>query len=156
MTPIQCAIDLAEFLKSKFSDFTFSDKKMTDRKINIRSGFILAPTDNKEKEKQGGYIIVRPVEIDDGDDEDARSTVSMQILVATYNESVISGHVELYDVLQVIRHNLLACPIINKKFEVERNIKTHIPDTQPFPQWWGYIEITVKIPEIEREVNLNG
>lgn len=156
MTPIQCAMDIADFLEGKFADFSFSDEKLSGKKINIRSGFMPVSRSNEDKFEQGGYINIRPIEIDDnGDDDEESSVVMMQILVVTYNADINFGHIELYNILEVIRRNLLATPIINKRYEVSKPLKTHIPDNQPYPQWLGYIEATIKIPEITSGGNFN-
>ena len=56
----------------------------------------------------------------------------------------------LFHFLEFIRYHLLANNPIAKKWFIDiddGNIKTTIPDDQPFPQWVGVIEFDVFIPQ---------
>lgn len=143
MTPINCARNVAEFLREQFQGYTAPDEKIAANGITIRDGFLPKQTTVEAKRRQSPYIVIRPVRIDDDDKEG--STADLQILVTTYNDNKEDGHLALYHILEFIRQSLLTHRLIKKKNILQMPIKTMIPEEQPFPQWWGYMEVTYSI-----------
>lgn len=143
MTPINCARNLAEFLREQFQGYSSPDEKVAGNSITIRDGFLPKQTTMDAKRRQNPYIVIRPVKVEDDDKEG--STADLQILVTTYDDDKEDGHLALYHILEFIRQSLLTHKLIKKKNMLQMPMKTMIPEEQPFPQWWGYMEVTYSI-----------
>ncbi len=154
MTPIQCAIDLAAFIKQQLAEMNYepTDDKILANGITVRSGYMPVPKNNEEKAKQCPYILVRPVEVDDTDDPDNECKAHLQILVMTYNGDTDNGHLELYHLLELVRQIILKNRIIVRKYSLQLPAKTFIPEIQPFPQWFGYMTVDYLIPQPEYNI----
>lgn len=156
MTPILCTRAVAALIKTKFTDFKATDIKVEGNGITIRDGYLPAAKTNDEKQKQCPYIIVRPIEIsDDPDDYDQESKVDFQILFATYNEDTENGHLELFDMLEVTRQLLLKNTIVDSCYKLQTPIKTHIPEVQPYPMWFAYMDLSYLVPTPSEELITN-
>ncbi|WP_026766126.1 hypothetical protein [Selenomonas ruminantium] len=144
MTPIACAKALSEFLQEKFdsSDFTPTDEKTAGNGITIRDGFLPKKLTAQEKAKQDPCIVIRPVEITDTHED---SQVKLQLLAVTYNSDMENGHLELYHIMEYVRQVLEQNPIIAELFMLQMPVKTIIPEDQPWPEWWAYMELTYTV-----------
>lgn len=158
MTPLQCADGIAYFLKQKIAEYSedgrFIAEDGTERieKVNVFSGFMPRTSAREAKEKLCPAIVVRPENVIDGTDT---SLVRLLINVTTFDDSMFNGHIFLYHLLEWIRLQLLATNPVPDKNGKERwlikqgSVSTNIPDEQPFPQWWGYIECDIYLPQPE-------
>lgn len=144
MTPIEATRALAKFLQQQFAemDFTPTDEKTASNKITVRDGFLPRRNTAHEKQTQDPCVLIRPIEIVD---DDNGSTVKMQILIVTYNSDMNDGHLELYHILECIRRFIEQSPILERRFMLNMPLKTLIPEEQPWPEWWAYMEATYTI-----------
>lgn len=144
MTPIEATRALAKFLQQQFAEMDFmpTDEKTANNKITVRDGFLPRRNTAREKQTQDPCVLIRPIEIID--DENG-STVKMQILIVTYNSDMNDGHLELYHILECIRRFIEQTPILERRFMLNMPLKTLIPEEQPWPEWWAYMEVTYTI-----------
>ena len=154
MTPLECAEGIAEFLKEKFMAYQeycegrpeniFSS---VDTDVNVYAGFLPRANNRADQKKLCPAVVVRPEATTDDRD---KSVTSIVIYATIYDEDMTYGAHMLFHFLEFIRYHLLANNHIAKKWFIDiddGNIKTTIPDDQPFPQWVGVIEFDVFIPQ---------
>lgn len=149
MTPLDCSMCLADYLKRVLDDYVFEDG-VVNKEINIKDGFVLKAMTLEEKQKQCPAIIIRPTEIID-DDYDADSIVKIDINVITFSKDKEYGHRDLYHILQVIRSALYRQQLLARKYRLTGKTNTLIPADQPYPQWWGVIEVSYTIARFLNE-----
>lgn len=150
MTPLDCAMSLSEELQKAFDDYVFEDG-IKNSKINIKDGFLQKAITLKEKEAQCPAILIHPIEITD-DDYDADSKVKLEISVITFSRDKEYGHRDLYHILQKIRSVIYKKQLLAMKYRLIGKTTTLIPPEQPYPQWWGVIEVTYTIARILEEL----
>ena len=153
MTPWECAESLADFFKEKLKEY---DEKLyvhdeagqreESKEYNIYAGYLPYVTSRDDKKKLCPAIAVRPLEVND---TGSRSTVLIGIYVTTYDDKDMkTGCKELYHMLEFLRMQLLSNNPVRNKWEiVPDTMSASIPDEQPFPQWWGRIDMAVYIPQ---------
>lgn len=142
MTPILCAEHVAKLLQEAFEGYKSTDEKTQNNGITIRSGFLPKTVTAADKQKQNPAIVVRPIEIID---DNEASDIKLQILATAYNEDKDNGHLELYHILEKVRYTLLTNRLVASRNMIELPMKTTIPEEQPFPVWWGYMEVSYNI-----------
>ncbi len=147
MTPIACANALAKFLEEAFkkSDYAPTDEKISFNKITIRDGFLPKRTSAKDKQEQNPCIVIRPVKITD---TEKISTIELQLLALTYNSDPEKGHLEIYHILEFVRQQIEINPKIANRFRLSLPLTIVIPEEQPFPEWWAYMQIVYTIPHL--------
>ena len=149
MTPLDVSEGIAKFLEGRLKQLNEQSDSTNDT-IRVYSGFLPRVTNNAEKRKLCPAALVHPYTIED----DENSTVGVTIQVTTYDESMTEGHISLYHLLEVARKELLSQNPIDMKYQIKDNkVTTMIPDDQPWPQWWGYLEVEVFIPKVRRNLN---
>lgn len=149
MTPLDVSDGIAEYLMNELRKLN-ENSDVTERPIRVWSGFLPRVDKNEDKRKLCPAVVVHPYSVSDADS----STVGITVLVTTYDEALIEGHVGLYHLLEVVRERLLSDNPVALKYEIKENtINTTIPDDQPYPQWVGYLEFEVYIPVIRRNLN---
>ncbi len=149
MTPLDVSEGIAKFLEGRLKQLNEQSDSTNDT-IRVYSGFLPRVTNNAEKRKLCPAVVVHPYTIED----DENSTVGVTIQVTTYDESMTEGHISLYHLLEVVRKELLSQNPIDMKYQIKDNkVTTMIPDDQPWPQWWGYLEVEVFIPKVRRNLN---
>ena len=158
MTPLQCADGVAYFLRQRIAEYSENERFIgedgTERieKVNVFSGFLPRVSARDAKEKLCPAVVVRPETVTDGVGE---TTVRLLINITTYDDSMLNGHISLYHLLEWIRLQLLSTNPLPDKNGKERwlikegSVISNIPDEQPFPQWWGYIECDIYLPQPE-------
>ena len=141
MTPIGCARALADFLQKHFDATGYRpiDEKIAGNKITVRDGFLPKATTNEEKKKQDPHIVIRPVEVTDTQEG---STITLQLLMMTYSADMEKGHLDLYHMAEIVRQAVEQQTIIGEMYMLQLPVKTLIPEEQPWPEWWAYMELT--------------
>lgn len=150
MTPLQCANEIAGFLRKEIAQdqegvqTIFVDKPPETEEIRVFVGFLPRASTNAEKKKLCPAIVVRPEAVSDTDDG---SSVKLLFSVTTYDEDKSSGYISLYNLLEWIRFKLLSNSPIGERWDLQSSLETAVPDEQPFPQWWGYLEGSFVLPQ---------
>ena len=141
MTPIGCARALADFLQKHFDAIGYRpiDEKIAGNKITVRDGFLPKAMTNEEKKKQDPHIVIRPVEVTDTQEG---STITLQLLMITYSADMEKGHLDLYHMAEIVRQAVEQQTIIGEMYMLQLPVKTLIPEEQPWPEWWAYMELT--------------
>jgi hypothetical protein len=152
MTPIGCARALADFLQKHFDAIGYRpiDEKIAGNKITIRDGFLPKATTNEEKKKQDPHIVIRPVEVMDTQEG---STITLQLLMMTYSADMEKGHLDLYHMAEIVRQAVEQQTIIGEMYMLQLPVKTLIPEEQPWPEWWAYMELTYTLGRPGRGFN---
>lgn len=154
MTPYACAEGLATYLSQKFIEYQESCEgrsenifSRVDTDVNVYAGFLPRARSRDEQQQLCPAVVIRPEVTNDGKD---RSTVSIVIYVTIYDEDMTYGAQMLFHFLEFIRYHLLAANPVENKWYInldDGNMKTTVPDDQPFPQWIGVIEFEVYLPQ---------
>lgn len=151
MTPLDVAKGIAEFLNQQLLPELVDLKDGHYEDIKCYAGFLPRANTNETRKKLCPAIVVTPSSVDD------KLTVAktgITVNVTTYDEDMICGHESLYHLLERIRYLLLSNNPINMKYNiVDSELLTTIPEDQPYPQWWAYIEFDVHIATISRNLN---
>lgn len=152
MTPIGCARALADFLQKHFDATGYRpiDEKIAGNKITVRDGFLPKATTNEEKKKQDPHIVIRPVEVTDTQEG---STITLQLLMMTYSADMEKGHLDLYHMAEIVRQAVEQQTIIGEMYMLQLPVKTMIPEEQPWPEWWAYMELTYTLGRPGRGFN---
>ena len=156
MTPWECAESLVDFFKEKLEEYAEKlyeldeEKQMENvRDYNIYAGYLPFVTKREDQKALCPAIVVRPLEVNDAEDA---TTVLMGIYVTTFDDKDMKfGCKELYHMLEFLRMQLLSSNPIKDKWEiVPGTMSTSIPDDQPFPQWWGRIDLAIYLSQPRR------
>lgn len=152
MTPIGCARALADFLQQHFDDIKYCpiDEKIATNRLIVRDGFLPKVTSNEEKKKQDPYIVIRPVEITDTDEG---SVVKLQLLMMTYSADMEKGHLDLYHMAEIVRQSVEQQTVIDGMYMLQLPVKTLIPEEQPWPEWWAYMELSYTLSRPGASIN---
>ena len=141
MTPIGCAKALANFLQGHFGRIGYRplDEKIARNKITICDGFLAKAVSAEEKRERDPYIVIRPVEVTDSNEG---SVIRLQLLMMTYSSDQKMGHLDLYHLAEIVRQAVEQNPIIGEMYLLQMPVRTLIPEDQPWPEWWAYMELT--------------
>lgn len=144
MTPLMATERVCDFLEQSFEAYSEIPDTTETEKINVYAGFPPIMKSAVSKGKMFPFVAVHPSSVKDQADE---TTVTLDIIVETYDEDQINGDKTLYHLLEFIRH-----AILTKRPEGHWTLKpgtmrTEIPPDQPYPCWFGVIFIDVSIPQ---------
>lgn len=152
MTPWECAEGLKDFLSEVFTSHEEMNEE-TGKPVNVYVGFLPYTASREAKKKLCPAIVVRPISVRDATDA---STVSISVMVTTYDEDMIGGSASMYHLAELIRYSLLAHSPIKRKWRLVRgSMESTFPDEQPYPQWWGRIDFDVTLPQPENHIVMN-
>ena len=152
MTPIGCARALVNFLQQHFDKIGYRpiDEKIASNRLIVRAGFLPKVATNEEKKKQDPHIVIRPVEISDTDDG---STMKIQLLMMTYSADMDKGYLDIYHIAEIVRQAVEQQSIIAEMYVLQLPVKTMIPEDQPWPEWWAYMELTYTLGRPGTSIN---
>ena len=83
--------------------------------------------------------MIRPVEVTDSNEG---SVIRLQLLMMTYSSDQKMGHLDLYHLAEIVRQAVEQNPIIGEMYLLQMPVRTLIPEDQPWPEWWAYMELT--------------
>ena len=146
-TPMQCAKEIADFLKEKFREYSEKEPD-TGATYNVYAGFLPRENDAKKMQALCPAVVIRPLLVEDA----AEGTLAKMVIYAvTYDDDKRFGSESLYHILQVIRFHLLTCNPIRKRFEIKladgETMETFIPDEHPYPFWYGRMDFAVHLAQ---------
>ena len=153
MTPMQCAKDTAKWLNDYFEHvdlaLDYANTAKPDKgvkRIRCYAGFAPYVTNRADAATYFPVVAVRVFDVVDDEDE---SVVTLRMYVGTYDSDMLLGSEWLMNILETIRYALNTAKAINNQYFVrkDKKIETHVPDEQPYPQWWGYLDVRVNIPQ---------
>jgi hypothetical protein len=156
MTPWECAEGITAFIQRQIAEYDEDIRDInpdgTETKTHVQAftGFLPRARSKEELLKLCPAIVVRPDEVSD---EEERTIVRLIMYVTTYDPDMQQGHVSLYHLMEWLRYQLLShnpVPDADGKerwFIVDGTLKSSVPDDQPFPQWWGYVEADIYLPQ---------
>ncbi len=161
MTPMGCAMGIADYLTEYFAEHEeFSDLNQPgqesrivkwDKPVAVYAGYLPLAASRQEQEELCPAVVVRPAEVSDKENE---SLVTIAVSVTTLDTDKKQGCLSLYHLLEVVRYALHTEQTIAGKYLIkDGTMRTVIPDQQPFPQWWGVIELQIYLPQPERKVH---
>ena len=145
MTPFNCAVEIADFLKGV----------LDVGNGQIYAGFLPKIDKVKDANKRCPAIAVRAVQVEDNKEH---STVDIAIYILTYDDDMKFGSESLYHIIEKIRYELLTNNPINDRWLIDlkdNSFIEDIPDEQPYPFYWSAIQFTVKIPQPSNKKVIN-
>ena len=183
-TPLQCAEDMASFLKGKFADYGGSKEDVEARIAEIASSIAeagdadaIAALEDKRtllKEMQDEPVNVYAGFLPNvsemaGDklcsyivirpfevtDEAKESIASIVIYAAVYDESPLYGGNSLMHLLQRVRYELLSSNPVLNRWQIKDGMKMVVPEDQPYPIWLGQITFDVNVMRPENPKVMN-
>ena len=116
--------------------------------------------DSRSYDKIAPYIIVQPCNFADKQPqgETSQSSVTMRLIFCVYNQNEEEGALMLLNLMETVRIAMLKEVFIGGIFELDRSAGLegliYSDDTKPY--YGGELIGTLKLPEIEREVIMNG
>lgn len=92
------------------------------------------------------------VYLGDGEDTDDDATQDVVVVLATRDTSEnMQGYRDVMNAIQRLRESLCKAPSLDRRYEIRKPIKWMPPDADAtFPEFYGAIQFTVGIPQIER------
>ena len=148
MTPINLMDALAKRLQKLLTDYTAKQPSGTVP-VTVYPGYI--PVQNNAAEKKS-FVYVLVTETDDRDGND-KSIAVVELGFSIYDADGVDGWRSLYNVVEHVRQDLLKYRFVDMKFRLDlsKPMQFKVPDTQPFPQWQGAMEVTYTIGQPEEE-----
>lgn len=162
MTPLMLQKSLINFLQKKVANeikVKFVDKKNVTHEINptVISGFLIPKSQNSTNSdtidnKEYAHIATRLTKIDDNL---KNVIVEMKIIIGiqsydSAHENCV-GYIEVCNLIEKTRQELLKQSVIDKKFIVSKEIKSKIYEEQYYPYWLGEIITTWILPVMGQE-----
>ena len=138
MTPLDCARNITKFLQTACKEYSEAVNP-----VQVHTGFLPKCNTAAAMRKQCPAVVVRPENVTDGKEE---STVGILVYVTVYDDDKSYAGDSLYHLMEFIRMRLLSENPIGNVF-IAPGMKSTITDEQAFPQWLGYIEFDVYIPQ---------
>ena len=142
MSPLDAAEHIAAFIAQTIK--TYETEQLGQKPFNVFPGFLPEWKNRKEQQDNCPAIAVHPSQVIDNENE-SHSVIS--VLVCTYDDDMKHGHSSLSQILEYLRAALLTEKRVGQKFYIMEDVKTIIPAEQPFPRWWGQIDINVSLPQ---------
>lgn len=151
MTPFVLQDALVEELKRLFADSTYLNAQQELAGLNIYAQNL--PVKDEEGDRDHfPFILVRMGEITDQGNE-VQSSCNMLLSVGIVDESLdMQGERTIQNIIQRIRQRFVAHPILNRMFELDFPLTSSLFDEEDLsPYFFGYVNMTWKIPAITRE-----
>lgn len=152
MTPIVLVDTLVDFIKPFVRDFVLqTNVEGAEHKApEVMCGYLPEKVATaKQKKPDFPHVIVRYLN-DDG------SVATVHIIAGTYSEDPQHGWRDCMNIITRIKQALQKTPTIGA-FRIQAEMKTELPEEQPFPEWIALLTLTVEIPQAQEEgVRLDG
>lgn len=153
MTPIMLQKALKEELKQLFEGF-YSSEKMdySERAVTIYEQDLPVNVENMEVEGKMPYVIIRLIEGETEQPEDAEQVKVYFIFCSKAPEWNMSGYSDVVNMMQRVKERFLKNSVVGDYFTAELPMKWVIQESEIAPDiYFGGIEINFACPGIRRE-----
>ena len=146
MTVYQVMQDFKAVLEGAVKEAHLKTKSHVVKDPQIVLGY-LDPLQEADKEQEDfPYIIVR---YSNDMILEEQSHLSLKLILGVYSEE-IEGWVDVLHLMELVKKAVLTRPVFNF-YTIERPIKTSMPEEQPYPYFFGFMELTLNIPKLQME-----
>lgn len=105
--------------------------------------------DEDDESKFFPYAVVRLSEATT--DEEQPWIQKVYILLGVYDDSLMGeGYLHILTMMERITNRFIMEPLLDKKYRAQPQINTDIQDEDTYPYYFGAIEMSFKLPKIER------
>ena len=63
------------------------------------------------------------------------------------------GHLDLYHMAEIVRQSVEQQTVIDGMYMLQLPVKTLIPEEQPWPEWWAYMELSYTLSRPGASIN---
>lgn len=132
-------------LEELFKNHDYETRVKETKNPSILTGWYTTKSRNNDEEFP--YVLISPVEQDDSGDN---STVELLIVFAAHSMDH-EGWKDSALMAEKVRRYLETQHTIDKRYEVNHDIKIIFPDEQPYPQWfcWMHVKFNVYKSSLE-------
>lgn len=153
MTPIFLVDELIKFIQPVVAHFELQTnvENAPAKAPQVISGYLQEKKPgHKQDPPDFPHVIVRYLE--DNDTEES-SLGQVRIIVGTYSEDEQNGWRDSINVITRIKEALLEKRFIGRAFNIEKPIKTELPEEQPYPEWVAMMTVSVTMPQAQQEID---
>lgn len=137
---VELVNDMKTALEELFKDYEYETKSGSRKSPDIRTGWYV----KKKKEEDFPYILVSPA---NQNDLEENSKVKLYLVIGVYSEEE-SGWQDVGLIMNKIRLYLRSRNVFAKRYGIDKNLKMSYPDDQPYPQWFGVMEVNFDVYNI--------
>lgn len=132
-------------LEELFKNHDYETRTKEDKSPNILTGWYT--TKGRNNYDEFPYVLISPVEQDDSGNG---STVELVIVFAAHSIDQ-EGWKDSALMAEKVRRYLETQHTIDKRYEVNHDVKIIFPDEQPYPQWfcWMHVKFNVYKASLE-------
>ncbi|MDO4301780.1 MAG: hypothetical protein Q4D26_10365 [Clostridia bacterium] len=157
MSPIFLINDLKYFVQECTKDLLLEVKTnpKDEKVIKPANVFIGSPPAKVKNIQYIPYIILRLLTGKDEqkESEEENSTIKVRLIAATYSEDSEKGYIDVMNVIDRLRIELLKNRVLNNKYTLKLPLEYIIYEDDTGPYSIGEIITTWEIPSIRQEVN---
>lgn len=146
MTIYHVMQDFKEVLEAAVKEAHLKTKLNVIKDPQIVLGYLDPLQEEDKGQEDFPYIIVRY--INDMTLEE-QSNLSLKLIFGAYSED-IEGWVDVLHLMELVKKAVLTKPVFNF-YTIDRPIKTSMPEEQPYPYFFGFMELTLTIPQLQME-----
>lgn len=107
---------------------------------------------NPQREEDFPYVMPRYLNDESTDDD---TVAQVKILCGVFSEDDQQGWMDLLNLTNCIKADLLQKRNFGDCFEIKMPFKREFPEEQTKPEWWGWFLVKISIPniqEVDRDV----
>ena len=145
MTVYSVMKDLKGYLEEVVKSAQLSTKNNIGRIPKIILGY-LDPLEDEEEKEDFPYIILRYIE--DGIEEE-ESTLKLKLIFGVHSLDTY-GWVDVLHLMELVKLGLLKKQMFSF-YSVMKKIKSSMPEEQPYPYFFGFMELPLNIPQQQME-----
>ena len=147
---IEVMNDLKRFLEENIQNVRLSTKENTNKVPSVVLGYLDPLQEEREEKDDFPYILIRCLE----GSEDEESSIRLKIIFGIYSEDV-KGWMDVLHLIQVVKLAILKKKIF-EFYSVITPLKFSIPEEQPYPYFFGFMDVSFEVPHIEMEGMVNA
>lgn len=146
MTVYKVMDNLKSFILEAVKEAHLTTKNNEGKIPSVILGY-LDPLDNEKDEKEDfPYVIIRYI---DDQIEDDSSNLKLKLIFGIHSED-FCGWVDVLHLFELVKIAILKSPIFGF-YTVDKPIKSSIPEEQPYPYFYGFMDLNLTIPQIQVE-----
>lgn len=146
MTSYKVMENFKKVLESTLKNVRFETKENCSKNPKIVLGYLEPLKVDDDEADDFPYVLVRYMNGEGSEDE---SEVNLKLIFGIYSQDA-KGWVDVLHMIEVVKQMLLKTRVFDF-YTLEYPLKDSIPEEQPYPYFYGFLDIRLKIPHIEIE-----
>ena len=121
-------------------------KENATKKPKVELGYLEPLKVDDDEKNDFPYVLIRYM---NGEEDEQDNEIQLKLIVGIHSKDA-KGWIDILHIIEVVKQHILKKRVFDYCL-LEYPLKASIPEEQPYPYFYGFLDLNFKIPKMEIE-----